>query len=119
VPTRTAYAASKHAMQGFFDSLRIELAESGVDVLVVSPGFVASGIRSRALGPDGKPLRASPRDERSDTMSLEECTSILVRAIEKRKREVVMTPKARLGLFVKLVAPQIVDRMAMRAVREK
>jgi short-subunit dehydrogenase len=119
VPTRTAYAASKHAMQGFFDSLRIELDGSGVDVLVVSPGFVASGIRSRALGPDGKPLKASPRDERHDTMSLEECTSILVRAIEKRKREVVMTPRAKLGLFVKLVAPQIVDRMAMRAVREK
>ena len=119
VPTRTAYAASKHAMQGFFDSLRIELLGTGVDVLVVSPGFVASGIRSRALGPDGKALAASPRDERRDTMSLEECTSILVHAIEKRKREVVMTPKAKVGMFVKLVAPRIVDRMALRAVREK
>jgi NADP-dependent 3-hydroxy acid dehydrogenase YdfG len=46
-------------------------------------------------------------------------TSIVAAAIEKRKREVVMTPRAKLGLFVKLVAPQIVDRMAMRAVREK
>ena len=42
VPTRTGYAASKHAMQGFFDSLRIELHGGGVDVLVVSPGFVAT-----------------------------------------------------------------------------
>ena len=119
VPTRTGYAASKHAMQGFFDSLRIELVESGVDVLVVSPGFVATDIRSRALGPDGKPLQMSPREEGRGTMSVEECTSIVVRAMEKRKREVVMTPRAKLGLFVKLVAPQLVDRMAMRAVREK
>jgi len=43
-PTRTGYA-SKHAMQGFFDTLRIELRGSGVDVLVVSPGFVATDIR--------------------------------------------------------------------------
>ncbi len=50
VPTRTGYVASKHAMQGFFDTLRIELRRSGVDVLVVSPGFVATDIRQRALG---------------------------------------------------------------------
>jgi len=54
VPTRTAYAASKHAMQGFFDSLRVELLGTGVDVLVVSPGFVKTGIRDRVLGGDGK-----------------------------------------------------------------
>src|SRR6201999_3177042 len=55
VPSRTGYAASKHAMQGFFDSLRIELLGTGVDVLVASPGFVDSGIKTRALGTDGKP----------------------------------------------------------------
>jgi NAD(P)-dependent dehydrogenase (short-subunit alcohol dehydrogenase family) len=47
-PTRTGYAASKHALQGFMDSLRLEVAADGIDVLVVSPGFVATGIRARA-----------------------------------------------------------------------
>jgi NAD(P)-dependent dehydrogenase (short-subunit alcohol dehydrogenase family) len=120
VPTRTGYAASKHAMQGFFDSLRIELMDAGVDVLVVSPGFVATDIRARALGPDGKPLEESPREEKhNDTMDVHECVSIIVKAMQKREREVVMTPKAKVGLFLKLVAPSLVDRIAARAVKEK
>jgi hypothetical protein len=49
-------------------------------------------------------------------MSLEECTRILVRAIDRRERDVVMTRQARLGMWVKLVAPAVVDRMALRAV---
>jgi short-subunit dehydrogenase len=120
VPTRTGYAASKHAMQGFFDSLRIELVGTGVGVLVASPGFVRTGIRDRVLGPDGKALETSPRDESGrGTMSLDECTRILVRAIDRREREVVMTARARVGMWLKLVAPGAVDRIALRAVREK
>ena len=117
VPTRSGYAASKLAMQGFFDTIRIELAETGVDVLVVSPGFVATAIRARGFGADGKPVGESPRDEAQGNMSLEECVAIRLKAIERREREVVMTAKARLGLWMKLVAPRLVDRMAARAVR--
>jgi NAD(P)-dependent dehydrogenase (short-subunit alcohol dehydrogenase family) len=60
VPTRSAYAATKHAQIGFFDSLRIELAGSGVDVSVIAPDFVVSEIHKRAIGPDGEPLGESP-----------------------------------------------------------
>jgi len=119
VPTRTAYSASKHAMQGFFDSLRIELMGSGIDVLVASPGFVRTGIRDRVLGPDGKPMGTSPRDEDKNTMSLEECTRLMVRAIDGRKRELVMTRAARLGQWVKLAAPSLVDHFTQRAVRAR
>lgn len=119
VPTRSGYAASKHAMQGFFDTIRIELAGSGVDVLIVSPGFVATDIRARGFGPDGKPVGQSPRDEAAGNMSVQECVAIMLRAIERREREVVMTAKARLGLWMKLVAPKLVDKMAARAVRER
>ena len=117
VPTRSAYAASKHAVQGFFDSLRIELRGSGVDVLVVSPGFVATEIRSRALGPSGRALGESPRDEEHGTMSVEECVGKILRAMERRRRELVMTNRAKMGLWLKLVLPGLVDRMAARAVR--
>jgi short-subunit dehydrogenase len=119
VPTRSAYAASKHAMQGFFDSLRIELVGTGVDVLVVSPGFVATPIRSRALAPDGKAHGASPRDESRDTMPVEECVRQIVRAMERRQRSLVMTARARFALWLKLVAPGLVDRVAAAAVRER
>lgn len=119
VPTRSAYAASKHAMQGFFDSLRVELRGTGVDVLVVSPGFVATPIRARALGPDGKPHGESPRDETRGTMPVEECVRQIVRAMEHRDRELVMTLKGRLGLWLQLIAPGLVDAMAVKALRER
>jgi NAD(P)-dependent dehydrogenase (short-subunit alcohol dehydrogenase family) len=119
VPSRTGYAASKHAMQGFFDSLRIELMGTGVDVLVASPGFVDSGIRTRALGTDGRPRGGDTSGVEPGTMSLEECTSILTQAIDNRDREVVMTSKAKLGLWLKLIAPRVVDEIALKAVRGK
>jgi len=118
VPTRSGYAASKHAMQGFFDSIRIELRHTGVGVLVVSPGFVGTDIRSRALGPDGKPLSQSPRDEGRGHMTVEECVSQIVDASQHRRRELVMTTQAKLGLLVKPFAPGVVDRMAARAIRD-
>ena len=59
-------------MTGFFDSLRIELEGSGVTVTMIYPGFVATGIRENATGPDGKPILVSPVKE-GEVMSVEEC----------------------------------------------
>ncbi len=117
VPLRTAYSASKHAQIGFFDSLRIELRGSGVSVTIVCPYFVRSEIRQRALGPDGRALGSSPVQE-DEIMSAEECARRIVRAMERRQRMLVMTLKGRLGRFVKLVAPGLVDRMAAAAARK-
>ena len=63
VPLRTAYAATKHAQMGFFDSLRVELRDSGVSVTVIAPYFVQSEIRKRSPGPDGRTVEASPVKE--------------------------------------------------------
>jgi short-subunit dehydrogenase len=115
VPTRTGYAASKHAMTGFFDSLRIELADSGVTVTMVYPGFVATGIRENATGPDGKPIAVSPVKE-GEVMGVEECARIIVAAMEERRREVVMTARGKIGLWLKLLAPGLIDRIARRAI---
>ncbi|HEX6633011.1 MAG TPA: SDR family oxidoreductase [Usitatibacter sp.] len=115
VPTRTGYAASKHAMTGFFDSLRIELAGSGVTVTMVYPGFVSTGIRENATGPDGRPIMVSPVRE-GEVMTVEDCARRIVRAIERREREVVMTARGRMGLWLKLFAPGLVDRLARRAI---
>ena len=115
VPTRTGYAASKHAMRGFFDSLRIELSDSGVSVTMVYPGFVATGIRENATGADGKPAKVDPVNK-EDVMSVEDCVGIIMSAIESRKREEVMTFKGKLGQWVKLIAPGVIDGMAKKAV---
>lgn len=118
VPTRTGYVASKHAMQGFFDTLRIELHSTGVNVLVVSPGFVATDIRQRALGADGKPLGKSPRDETQGNMSVDECVRQIIWAIERRKREHIMTLKGKAIPWAKLIVPGFVDRITDVTVRK-
>jgi short-subunit dehydrogenase len=117
VPTRTGYAASKHAVFGFFDSLRIELAGTGVSVTLIAPDFVVSEIHRRSLGPDGRPLGAT-RMQEAKIMTAEECAARIVRAMERRQRLAVLSLRGRLGRFARLVSPGLIDRIAARAVRE-
>lgn len=116
VPTRTGYAASKHAMIGFFDSLRIELAGHGVSVTVIAPDFVVSQIHRRAAGPDGRPLGKNPMEGRR-IMSAEECARIVLRATARRERLAVTSARGHLIRWMKLLAPGLLDRLAARAVR--
>ena len=118
VPERSGYAASKHAMIGFFDSLRIELAGTGVDVSVVAPDFVVSEIHKRAIGPDGEPLGASPMMQ-TRIMTADECAARIVRAMEKRQRLLLMSRRGRLGRWLKLLAPAVIDRISARAIRQR
>ena len=117
VPTRSGYAASKHAMAGFFDSLRIELADSGISVTMIYPGFVKSEIRERAAGADGEPLGQSPIHE-NEIMTAETCARIILNAVAKRRREEVMTLRGKLGQWLKLIAPGLVDRVARQAIEQ-
>jgi short-subunit dehydrogenase len=118
VPERSAYAGSKHAMIGFFDSLRIELQGSGVDVSVIAPDFVVSEIHKRAIGPDGEPLGTSPMQQ-SKIMTAEQCARQIVRAMEKRQRQLLMSTRGKLGMWLKLLAPGLIDRIAARAIRQR
>ena len=118
VPTRTGYAASKHAMFGFFDSLRIELADRGVSVTVIAPDFVRSEIHRRAIGPDGRPLGASPMVE-TKIMSADVCARIIVEAALRRRRLVITSLRGRAMRWLKLIAPGLVDRLAARAIRRR
>lgn len=115
VPTRTGYAASKHAMFGFFDSLRIELAATGVSVTVVAPDFVLSEIHRRASGPDGQPLGTSPMQE-ARIMSAEACARIVLDAAWRRRRLALTSWRSRALRWLRLVAPGTVDAMAARAI---
>ncbi len=117
VPTRTGYAATKHAIFGFFDSLRIELAGSGVSVTLVAPDFVVSEIHRRAAGPDGQPLGRSPMRE-SRIMTAERCAQEIVSATERRQRLRILSLRGRLGRYVRLLAPGLIDAIAARAVRQ-
>ena len=118
VPERTGYAASKHAMVGFFESLRIELAGSGVDVTIVAPDFVVSETHRRAVGPDGRPLGITPMRE-SHLMSADECARLIVAAMRRRDRLLITSARGRFGRWARLIAPAVVDRIAARAIRER
>lgn len=116
VPGRTAYSATKFAMTGFFEALRAELKSSGVSVTTAYPGVVATQLRYRGLNAQGVAAGASGLKE-DDAMSVEECARLILAGAAQRRREVVMTAKGRLGRFVKLLAPGVVERMALAALK--
>jgi short-subunit dehydrogenase len=116
VPAHTVYSATKHAMMGFFDSLRIELAGDGVAVTVIAPDFVQSEIHQRALGPDGKAIGESRVETRARVMSSEQCAAMIYRAMAARKRLLITSLRGKLGRFVRILAPSLIDRIALKAV---
>lgn len=114
VPTRTAYAASKHALHGFFDSLRVELEGSGVSVTIVCPGFVQTDARRASLGADGQPIGDSPLGDEAGLMSASTCARAVLEATRARRRELVMTPLPRLVAVVRALWPGLIDAMTRR-----
>ena len=90
LPARSAYSASKFAVRGFLDTIRLENLYTGLHVLVAAPGFTASEIRKSALKADGTPQGDTPRKE-NKMMSSSECAYLIANAIDKRKRSLVLT----------------------------
>ena len=109
LPARTGYSASKFAVRGFLDTIRIEHVNDGLHVLVFAPGFTTSNVRRAALTADGTPQGESPRDE-SKMMSAEKVARKLDRAIVRRKREVILTFMAHLEMFVQRHLSRHMDR---------
>ncbi|WP_114749131.1 SDR family oxidoreductase [Pleomorphovibrio marinus] len=112
-PARTAYTASKYAMNGFLESLRTEVMKKGVHVLVACPGFTASNIRNQALTADGSIQKESPRDE-SKMMSAEEVAEAILSATLKRKRDLVLTKEGKLAHFLNKWVPGVMDTVVYR-----
>ena len=118
VPGRTAYSASKFAMTGFFEALRLELKGAGVSVTTAYPGVVATQIRYRGYNAKGEAAGVSGLKE-EDAMPVEECARLIIDGMEGRRREVVMTTKGKLGRLLKLLAPGLVEKMALAAVKDE
>lgn len=111
LPGRTAYSASKFAIRGFLDTIRIENLKKGLHVLVAAPGFTASEVRKVALSGDGTQQGETPRDE-SKMMSAEECARHIVDAVEKRKRELILTfVEGKLTVFLGKFFPSLLDKL--------
>jgi NAD(P)-dependent dehydrogenase (short-subunit alcohol dehydrogenase family) len=116
LPTRSGYAASKFALQGLFESVRCELAYSGVHLGMVCPGYTATDIRTVALGPDGQ-----PRNEvgflSGRVMQPEVAAEEILAAVAARRREIVLTGGGRLLVTLNKMAPGLADRLARWVMR--
>lgn len=110
LPGRTGYSASKFAIHGLLEVIRIENLRKGLHVLIACPGFTSSNIRLTALAKDGSAQGESPRDE-SKMMSAEETARRICNAIEKRKRTLVLTAQGRMTYLLNKLFPSFMDRM--------
>lgn len=110
LPGRTGYSASKYAMTGLLETIRIENLKKGLHVMVACPGFTASNVRFSALVADGSQQGSTPREE-GKMMTAEQVARIVARGIAKRKRLCLMEAEGRATHFVKKFAPRFLDKM--------
>jgi short-subunit dehydrogenase len=113
LPKSSAYSASKHAMQGYFSSLRIDLRDSGVGVLIVSPGAVATEIHR---GQESRYASMTMDKVMKRSMPVATCATLICDAIEERRRDLVMTFGGKLMLRLRPFLPSFVDGMVTRSV---
>lgn len=113
LPGRTGYSSSKFAINGFFEALRTEMLDSGVNIMWVCPGFTTSNIRNAALTKDASAQGSSPMDEGA-MMSAEECAAQIMDAIEKRKRTHVFTMNDKRTVFLNKLIPSITDKLVRK-----
>lgn len=114
---RSAYAGAKHAVVGFMESLRAELHDDNIDVLVVCPGFVKTNVSINALGADGE--ASNTMDEGiANGIPVDECATRIIDAMLKRQDEVIIARGvSRLGPILKRFAPALFRKMNQRPIR--
>lgn len=111
LPGRTGYSASKFAMHGFLETLRVENLKTGLHVLIAAPGFTASNIRKSALTDNGTQQGETPRKE-AKMMSAEEVAKHVIKAIKKRKSTLILTfLEGKFTVFLKKCMPRFLEHL--------
>ena len=110
LPARSGYSASKFALQGFLECLRIENLKTGLHVLIACPGFTASNIRKTALAQDGSMQGESPRAE-DQMMPAETVANRIVVATLKRRRTLILTGQGKLTVLLNKLFPKLTDKL--------
>jgi short-subunit dehydrogenase len=110
LPGRSGYSASKFAMNGFLDALRVENLKTGVHVLTACPGFTASNIRNTALDKSGTQQGESTLHEEK-MMTAEEVAKIIADGVENRARTLIMTGQGKLTVLLSKLLPGLLDKL--------
>ena len=101
---RSVYAGAKHALHGFIDALRAEVYEHNIKVNIVAPGFVNTDVGIKALTEDGNSYGKNDRGHESKGMKVEKAVQVIINAIVKNKREVLVIPKFSLLMVASLLS---------------
>lgn len=118
LPARSGYSASKFAIYGFLETLRIEHLKDKLHVMIFAPGFTTSNIRQTALVKDGSQQGETPRDE-GGMMSAEECAAHMAKGLRKKKAEVVLTPTGKTLVLLNKFFPRLVDRLEYNYMKKE
>ena len=115
---RSGYAASKHAMHGLFESLRAEVADKGVGVLMVSPSFVETGLEASTLGGDGQRI-TRPRSKIGRLSNPDDVAREVLKAAQAGRRRLVLTPVGKTSALLSRIAPGLYERLMIRSLRSE
>ena len=115
---RTGYCASKHALHGFFTTLRSEISDSGVHIMIVCPGFVETNLQTRALGGDGQ-VTTHPQSVVGKPTSAARVADDIYDGVLKRKQLLVITPVGKLSYWMNRLTPRLYERIMARQVRDE
>lgn len=112
LPGRSGYSASKFAIRGFLETIRVENIYNGLHVMIVAPGFTATNIRYSALTADGKPQGISPRNE-SKMMTAQQVAKKIAKGILQRRRSLIMTSEGKLSIIARKIFPSLTDKILL------
>jgi short-subunit dehydrogenase len=107
---RSTYAASKHALHGYFDSLRCEVEEDGISISIICPGFIKTNVSLNSLNADGSIYNVMD-DNQAKGMSAEDCANRILKAIDAKKEEVFFGGKEKYGVYIKRFFPKYFSKM--------
>lgn len=117
-PYRTGYCAAKHAVMGFFDALRAEVARRGIRVTTITPGYIRTAISIHALRGDGSEFGSTDR-EIANGMDVDRCAQVILKGFRKGKPEIAVGEGFEMhALWLKRLFPRLVFRKAADLVRE-
>ena len=110
LPERSAYSASKFAMNGFLESVRSENMENDLHILIACPGFTASNIRKASLTKDGTPQKESPRNEQK-MMTAEKVAKNIICAIDCKKDTLILSINGKFAVWLNRFFPKLAKRL--------
>jgi dehydrogenase/reductase SDR family member 7B len=112
-PRRSAYAASKHALHGFFDALRAEVYNDGIRITIVCPGYIRTNLSLNALTGDGG-VHGQMDPTQAKGMAPEKLAARILQAIDRQEEEVLIGGKEVLAVYLKRWFPMLYNRMIRR-----